>query len=182
MMASRTSSNERNVKARVEVEARVKQQRQRPIPARLSTRNNRRSLALLPAAIFILGVLAAVFGSGTVGLVFVLLFSLGGAAGVLLLRRVTQMVDTAPLALLDEREIAQRNHGHQRAFQWGLILIGALWVLAVVDHFTASTFQFIADDGWIYVLLASLVSASMLPAAVLAWSWKAPQGIDDLEH
>lgn len=182
MKASRPSSRQHSLELRDEMDTRVQQQRQRPLPAWLSTRGNRRSLALAPAVTFTLGVLAAIIGNGTGGLLVMFLVTIGGAAGTVLLRRATQMLDAAPLALLDEREIAERNHGHQRAFQWVLALIGVLWVLAIIDQITASTSQLLGNYGWIYLTLAALVSASMLPAAALAWNWKAPQDLDDLEN
>ena len=181
MKASRSSNSQRTLEVRAEVQARVQQQRQRHLPAWLRTRSTQRLLALTPALTLALGVLAATLDSSTGALLVLILATLCGAGGTILLRRITQMVDTAPLALLDEREIAQRHHGHQRAFLWGLILIGTLCALAVIDHTTASTFQFFSDVGWIYLTLVAFVAASMLPAAALAWSWEAPQDLGDIE-
>lgn len=181
MKAFRPSDSQRTLEVRAEVEVRVQQHRQRQLPAWLRTRSTQRLLALTPAFIFALGVLAATLDSSTGALLVLILATLCGSAGTILLRRITQMVDTAPLALLDEREIAQRHHGHQRAFLWVLILIGTLCALAVIDHTTASTFQFFGDLSWIYLTLVAFIAASMLPAAALAWSWEAPQDLGDIE-
>lgn len=175
MKVSRPSNSQRNLEARAEMEARVQQRRQRPLPQWLSTSRNRRALALTPAVTFALGVLAAISGNGVVGLLLIFFVTLGGAVSTVLLRRASQLLDAAPLALLDEREIAQRNQSHQRAFQWVLTLVGVLWVLAIVEQITANTFQFLGDYGWVFLTLSALLSASMLPAALLAWNWKTPQ-------
>lgn len=181
MKASRPSNSQRTLEVRADVETRVQQHRQRHLPAWLRKRSIQRFLALTPALILALGVLAATIDSRYGAMLVLILATLCGSACTILLRRITQMVDTAPLALLDEREIAQRHHGHQRAFLWVLILLGTLCALAVVDYATADTFQFFSDVGWICLLLVAFCAASMLPAAALAWSWEAPQDLDDTD-
>lgn len=130
----------------------------------------------MPAATFTLGVLAAIFVASGVGLVLFLLMTLSGAAGIMLLRRVTQLLDAAPPGLLDEREIPQRDQAYRRAHWLTLALVGVLWLLAVVDVFMTgdSGTPVLSGVGWVFLTLTAGVTVSMLPAAVLAWSWDAP--------
>lgn len=176
MNVSRPSSNERGADLRAEMEARVQQQRQRPMPSWLASHRRRRGLAMVPAATFALGVLAATLGDSGVGLVLMLLVTLCGAAGTLLLRRATQMLDAAPPGLLDEREITQRNQAYRRGHWLTLALVGVMWLLAAIDGFVVAgdTAPVLSGVGWVYLTLTALLTTSMLPAAALAWAWDMP--------
>ena len=172
-MTSRPTSAQRSAELRTAMEARIQQQRQRPLPGWLAARGRRRALALVPAILFTVGVAAA--AAETLGLGLMVLVAALGLTGVLVLRRATQMLDTAPDGLLDEREISQRDRGYRDAFHLTLALLFALWVLAVADGFVAKTGTagLFNGDGWIYLTLASLFAVFTLPAAALTWRWQA---------
>lgn len=176
MNPSPHGSEPRGTDLRAQMEARIQHHRQRPVPLWLASRGRRRGLALIPAATFVLGVLAASFVPSGVGLVLLLLMSLSGAAGMMLLRRVTQLLDAAPPGLLDEREIPQRDQAYRRAHWLTLTLVGVMYLLAVVDVFMTgeSDTPVLRGVGWILLTLTAGVTVSMLPAAALAWSWDVP--------
>jgi len=176
-----SSSEQRRAALRAEMEARVQQQRQQPLPAWLAARGNRRALALVPAATFTVGVVAAAVDGETLGVLVMTVAAALGVGGILLLRRTTRMLDSAPDRLLDEREISERDRAYRRGFHLTLALLGVLMVLAVVDAFLTktSTVRLFGGDGWIHLVLASFFTVSMLPAAALAWHWQAPA--DDLD-
>ncbi|MFB2581363.1 hypothetical protein ACEXQD_08930 [Herbiconiux sp. P15] len=181
MNASPPDSNRRRADLRDQMEARIQQQRLRPLPSWLAGRGRRRLLALAPAVTLALGVLAATLdgSSAGVGLLLLVLAALTGAAGTVLLRRASQMLDTAPSGLLDEREVAQRNEAYRRGHRLALVVVGVLWLLAVIDGFglAGSPTPLLSGTGWVYVTLAALLAISMLPAAALTWAWTAP--LDD---
>ncbi|MBB2903121.1 hypothetical protein FHR75_003963 [Kineococcus radiotolerans] len=159
---------------RAATHARLQEQRQQPLPAWLATRTARRALALLPAATFASGVLAATVGDFDPGLVA---FAIAPASYALaVLRRATRMLDDAPENLLDEREISDRDHAYRRGFRLTLLLLGALAVLAVLDNLLADEagMQIVETGGWTTLLVASFLTATMLPAAALAWTWREP--------
>lgn len=175
MNTSRPSTAQRSAELRAATHARLQQQRQRPLPGWLAARGRRRVLALSPALVFAVGLAAAVLAD-TLGLLLMMVVAALGIAGVLLLRRATQMLDVAPEGLLDEREISQRDRAYRDAFHLTLALAFALWMLAVADGFVtkaASTGLF-DGDGWINLTLASFFTVFMLPAAALTWRWQAP--------
>ena len=181
MNASRPGSADRLAELRAEKEAWLQQQRQRPLPAWLESRRNRRALALAPLVTFVLGVVVAAAGDGLTGLALMLGVMVLGAVTTVLLRRVTRMLDAAPEALLDEREVSQRDRAYRRGFHLTTALLGALTLLAVLDDVWAevSTGRLFREADWIHLMLVSSVAASMLPAAVLAWTWQAPLDLDD---
>lgn len=178
MNAARPTTAQRRAELRAAAQAHMQEQRQRPLPGWLAAPGRRRALALVPAVIFAVGVVAAVLAD-TLGLLLMVLVAALGMAGVLVLRRATQMLDTAPDVLLDEREIGQRNRGYRDAFNLTLALLFVLWVLAVADGFVAKTgaIGLFDGDGWIYLTLASFFTIFTLPAAALTWRWQAP--LDD---
>ncbi|MFC7402418.1 hypothetical protein [Citricoccus sp. GCM10030269] len=165
---------------RAAAQAHMQQQRQRPLPGWLAVPGRRRALALAPAVIFIIGVIAAILAD-TLGLLLMMVVAVLGIAGVLVLRRATQMLDTAPEDLLDEREISQRDRGYRDAFHLTLALLFVMWVLAVADGFIAKVGNtgLFDGDGWIFLTLASFFAIFMLPAASLTWRW--PAHPDDQE-
>lgn len=178
MNTSRPTRAQRSAELRAGVQVHMQQQRQRPLPGWLAAPGRRRALALVPAVIFSVGVVAAVLAD-TLGLLLMMLVAVLGMAGVLVLRRATQMLDAAPEGLLDEREISQRDRGYRDAFHLTLALLFVLWVLAVADGFLAKigTTALLEGDGWIYLILASFFTIFTLPAAALTWRWQAP--LDD---
>ncbi|WP_432543991.1 hypothetical protein [Kineococcus sp. SYSU DK002] len=155
--------------------ARLQEQRQQPLPAWLATRTARRALALLPVATFALGVLAATAGGG-----FNTALISGATAltsyALAVLRRATRMLDNVPENLLDEREISDRDHAYRRGFRLTLLLLGALTLLAVLNSFLVQEagVQLFEPVGWMVLLVASFLTATMLPAAALAWNWREP--------
>lgn len=180
MNTSRPTRAQRGAELRAEVQVRTQQHRQRPLPGWLAAPGRRRALALVPAAIFLVGVVAAILAD-TLGLLFMMLVAILGMAGILVLRRATQMLDAAPEALLDEREISQRDRGYRDAFHLTLTLLSVLWMLAFADGFLAKVGAtgLLDGDGWIYLILASLFTTFTLPSAALTWRWQAP--LDDQE-
>ncbi|WP_432537287.1 hypothetical protein [Kineococcus arenarius] len=179
------SSAQRRARLRAEMEARVQEQRRQPLPTWLATRTARRALALLPAATFALGVAAAVAGGGALTALLVGVTSVLGATGIVQLRRATRMLDNAPEGLLDEREISDRDHAYRRGFRLTLVLLGALVALAVLNGFLAqeTDLELVGGVGWMALLFASSLTAGMLPAAALAWHWRAPADeVDDLDE
>ncbi|MGY1846079.1 hypothetical protein [Blastococcus sp. SYSU DS1021] len=178
MSTSRPTTAQRSAELRAAAQARMQQKRQRPLPGWLTAPGRRRALALVPAIIFTVGVVAAVLAD-TLGLLLMMLVAVLGMAGVLVLRRATQMLDAAPEVLLDEREISQRDRGYRDAFHLTLAFLFVLWVLAIADGVATKTGTtgLFDGDGWIYLTLASFFTISTLPAAALTWRWQAP--LDD---
>ena len=171
---------ERRSHRRTASHARLQEERQQPLPAWLATRTARRALALLPAATFAVGVLAATVGGG-----FALISAFTGlcAYALAVLRRATRMLDNVPEDLLDEREISDRDHAYRRGFNLTLSLLGALALLAVLDNVLAQEagVQLLENSGWPVLIGATFLTASMLPAAALAWTWRDPMDeADDL--
>lgn len=179
-MSTSRPTAQRSAELRAAAQAHMQHQRQRPLPGWLAAPGRRRVLALVPAVIFAVGVVAAVLAD-TLGLLLMMLVAVLGMAGVLVMRRATQMLDTAPEGLLDEREISQRDRGHRDAFPLTLALLFVLWMLAIADGFVAKigTTGLFDGDGWIYLTLASFFTAFTLPSAALAWRWQAPQDDQD---
>ncbi|NAZ81548.1 hypothetical protein GTR02_06925 [Kineococcus sp. R8] len=159
---------------RAATHARLQEQRQQPLPAWLATRTARRALALLPAATFASGVLAATVGDFDLGLVACATAPVSYALTVL--RRATRMLGDAQENLLDEREISDRDHAYRRGFRLTLSLLGVLAVLAVLDNLLAQEagVQLLKTSGWPVLVVATSLTATMLPAAALAWSWREP--------
>ncbi|WP_432484099.1 hypothetical protein [Kineococcus esterisolvens] len=170
------ASTERRAHLRAATQARLQEQRQQPLPAWLATRTARRALALLPMATFALGVLAATAGGGFNTAVLSAATSLLASYAIVALRRATRMLDNAPESLLDEREISDRDHAYRRGFRLTLLLLGALTVLTVLNSFLAQEagVQLFESVGWMALIFASLLTATMLPAAALAWNWREP--------
>lgn len=166
---------ERRAHLRSATHARLQEQRQQPLPAWLATRTTRRALALLPAATFTLGALAATAAGGLNPALISVATALASYA-LAVLRRATQMLDNAPENLLDEREISDRDHAYRRGFRLTLLLLGALTLLAVLNRFLAQEtgLQLFETVNWMVLLVASLLTATMLPAAALAWTWREP--------
>lgn len=178
-------SAQRRTQLRAHTEERLQEQRQQPLPPWLASRNARRTLALLPAATFSLGVLAATAGGGFNTAVLGGATSIVGSYGIGALRRATRMLDHAPENLLDEREISDRDHAYRRGFRLSLVLLGALTFLAVLNSFLAEEagLQLFESVGWMALIFASLLTAAMLPAAALAWNWRDPvDEADDLDE
>jgi hypothetical protein len=171
---------ERRAHARAASRARLQEERQQPLPAWLATRTARRALALLPVATFAIGVLAAAAGGGfPTAMISVAVALVSYALAVL--RRATRMLDNTPENLLDEREISDRDHAYRRGFRLTLVLLGALTLLAGLDSFLAEEagVQLFDTVGWVVVLVASFLTATMLPAAALAWTWREPDDLDE---
>jgi hypothetical protein len=171
---------ERRAHARAATQARLQEQRQQPLPAWLATRTARRALALLPVATFAIGVLAAAAGGGfPTAMISVAVALVSYALAVL--RRATRMLDNTPENLLDEREISDRDHAYRRGFRLTLVLLGALTLLAGFDSFLAEEagVQLFDTMGWVVLLVASFLTATMLPAAALAWTWREPDDLDE---
>ncbi|PRY12478.1 hypothetical protein [Kineococcus rhizosphaerae] len=176
-------SAQRRAQLRAQTEARVQEQRQQPLPPWLATRTARRTLALLPVATFGLGVLAATAGGGTNTALLGAATSVVGSSGIGALRRATRMLDRAPENLLDEREISDRDHAYRRGFHLTLVLLGLVAVLAALNSFLAQEagLQLFESVGWMVLTFASFLTTTMLPAAALAWNWRAPvDEADDL--
>ncbi|MFG6444054.1 hypothetical protein ACFXQA_02160 [Microbacterium sp. P07] len=161
---------ERTAELRGEMDKRAADWRQRPQPAWMRPPTSRRVLALAPAVTFALGIAAALAAEEPVGVVLLMCALVIGAAGTVLLRRATHMLDNAPHAQLDEREISQRDRGFRAAFRVALGVVGMLWVLAVVDGFFASSFNLFGTNSWVFLTLAALVTVTMAPAAALLWN------------
>lgn len=180
MNTSRPTRAQRSADMRAAAQAYMQRQRQRPLPGWLAVPGRRRALALVPAVIFTVGVVAALIAD-TLGLLLMMLVAVLGMAGILVLRRATQMLDAAPEGLLDEREISQRDRGYRDAFHLTLALLFVLWLLAIADGFVAKigVTGLFDGDGWIYLILASFFTVSTLPAAALTWRWQAPQDDQD---
>lgn len=175
MNLTRTTRTERRSHQRAASHARLQEQRQQPLPAWLATRTARRALALLPVVTFAFGVLAATAGGGF----NTALISVGTGLtsyALAVLRRATRMLDNTPEDLLDEREISDRDHAYRRGFRLTLLLLGAVTLLAVLNSFLAqeAEVQLIEPVGWMVLIVASLLTATMLPAAALAWTWREP--------
>jgi hypothetical protein len=171
---------ERRARTRAATQARLQAERQQPLPAWLATRTARRALTLLPVATFALGVLAAAAGGGfTTAMISVAVALVSYALAVL--RRATRMLDNAPVDLLDEREISERDHAYRRGFRLTLVLVGALTLLAGLNSFLAQEagVQLFDTVGWMVLLVASFLTATMLPAAALAWTWREPEDLDE---
>lgn len=173
MNPTRTTRTERRSHQRAASHARRQEQRQQPLPAWLATRTARRALALLPGATFAIGVLAATVGGG-----FSLISGLAAlsACALAVLRRATRMLDDAPEDLLDEREISDRDHAYRRGFTLIMWLLSVLTILAVLDSLLAQEagVQLLKPSGWPVLVGATFLTATMLPAAALAWTWREP--------
>lgn len=176
MNPTRTTRTERRSHQRAASHARLQEQRQQPLPAWLATRTARRTLALLPAATLALGALVAVTGGGDFNPALISVGTALGTYALTVLRRATRMLDDAPEDLLDEREISDRDHAYRRGFRLTLGLLGGLAVLAVLDNVLAQEagVQLLQTKGWVVLLVASFLTATMLPAAALAWTWREP--------
>ena len=177
--STQLSNAQRRAQLRTAMETRMQEKRQRPLPTWLASRSGRRTLSLVPAATFTVGVLAAAVGDTIAGAFLGLSVAILGASGILLLRRATLMLDTAPENLLDEREIGERDQAYRRGFQLTLTLLGTLMLLAALDAFLTktTTTELFTGAGWITLTIASFLTVSMLPSAALAWNWSAP--VDD---
>ena len=170
MSDSHSNTNRRAADLRVEMEDRLGDSRQRPIPVWLRKPTARVALTFSPAITFSLGVAAAFTAQHTLGIVFLILALVSGATGTIFLRRATNMLDNAPHRLLDERELAQRNRAFGHAFKLALAIVGILWALAVIDQFLTGPTHLIGGYAWMFITLTALVTMSMLPAAVLLWN------------
>jgi len=180
MSNSRPSSARSAGELRAAAQDRLQEQRQRRAPGWLASQGRRRAVALIPAAVFGLGVLAA--AAGRWGYLFLVVAAGLSLAAAVVLPKVTQQLASAPDGLLDERETSQRDRAYRQAFSWVLVLLGALWVLALtdglVDRLTGTAlFQ---DDGTVHLALATLLAAAALPTAVLTWTWRPP--VDDRDE
>ena len=175
-MTDSPDRRDRTAELRSEMDARVDEWRERPLPAWLRSSATRHALALTPAATFVLGIGAAFTVGEPLGVVALVLAVLVGAVGTVLLRRATRMLDAAPHGRLDERELAQRDRAFRRAFRLALGIVGMLWLLAVVDGFTAE--RLLDGHAWVVVTLAAFVAMTMVPAATLL-SGSTPANDDD---
>ena len=170
MSNSHPSKRERAAELRVEMDRHAAGWRQRRQPVWMRTPANRRVLAFSPAITFALGVASALAAEEPLGLALLMSALLIGAAGTVLLRRATPLLDNAPREQLDEREISQSNRGFHSAFHVSLGVVGMLWVLAVIDEFIATSANLLGGNSWIFLTLAALITVSMAPAAVLLWN------------
>jgi drug/metabolite transporter (DMT)-like permease len=159
---------------RAEMDARLQDQRNAPLPGWLAGRTRRRVLAVLPPAVVLAcGLAAAARPDDTAGILLMLLTAVLAVAAILLLRRASRLLDAVPDRLLDEREIGERNAAHRTAHGVTVILFGLLAVVAIVDGLvTRSTGdRLIPGDNWIQVLITGMLVATMIPAAVITWRW-----------
>ena len=170
MSDSHSNANQRAAELRLERDRRLEAWRNQPVAAWLHQSAARRALAFAPAITIVLGIAAAVTSQETLGLVLLGLALVIGAAGTVLLRRASSLLDSAPPGMLDEREVAERNRAYRRAFQLALGIVGLLWLLAVIDGFLPVPNRVLDGFAWVFLTLTAFVSMSMIPAAALLWN------------
>lgn len=164
-----------------EKDARLRRHRDRPLPPWLTSRGNRRAVAMLPLVPLACGLVAGTRPDSVLRSTLLAAVALSSVAGILVLRWVTRLLDAVPDRLLDEREIGERDRAYRRAHGLVVGLIGLLMVLAVADGVLSKVTgsPLIPGDGWIAVTISTMLVATMVPAAVLAWRWTdAPADLD----
>ena len=174
MSTERPTTAERRAELRAQTDAHLAELRERPLPGWLASRRNRRALALLPAVTLACGLVAATSGDGPLLLVALPAVSLSAVVAILLLRRATRLLDSAPDRLLDEREVGVRDDAHRRAHHLVLGLLTGGWLLALADRVVERDggAELVTGDGWIFLFITLLLVVSALPAAVLAWRYE----------
>ncbi|MFC5931647.1 hypothetical protein D6T64_05435 [Cryobacterium melibiosiphilum] len=170
MSDSNSNARRRAAELHVEMQDRLEDSRQRPLPSWLRKPIARIALTFSPAITFSLGIAAAFSAQNSLGLVLLSLALVTGATGTIFLRLAINRLDNAPRKVLDERELAQRNRAFGRAFQLALAIVGMLWALAVIDQFAAGPIQLLGGNSWIFITLTAVVTMTMVPAAVILWS------------
>src|SRR5690349_17620263 len=123
--ATAANRAERVRRRRAEMESVLDTQRQRPLPAWLSSRRSRRALAMLPIPLLMCGLIAGTLRHQVGQGVVILALVWASAALMVLLRRATRLLDAMPDRLLDEREICERNDASRHAYR----LVTALLLL-----------------------------------------------------
>ncbi|MEU4693990.1 hypothetical protein [Actinoplanes sp. NPDC023714] len=167
---------------RAEMDARIQQQREAPLPGWLASRPRRRLLAVVPpVAVLACGIVTATRPDDTLGTVLLALTAVLAAAGILTLRRASRLLDAVPDRLLDEREIGERNAAHRVAHGVTVGLFAVLFLLAVADGLAgrSSGSELIPGDNWIQVMVTGMLVATMIPAAVITWRRPDPIGPED---
>ena len=159
-----------------EKDARMQQLRHRTLPAWLARRGNRRAVALLPVVPLACGIYAGTLPDTVLRSALMASVAAVCVIGILLLRRVTRLLDAVPDRLLDEREIDERNRAYRRAHALVVGLLGLLAVLAVTDGTwrKVTGTALMSGDGWLPVTMTAMLVAGMIPAAVVAWRWEEP--------
>lgn len=158
---------------RDQADARLAAERLRPLPAWLTSRGQRRAVALLPTLPLVCGLVAGVLPDGGTQTTLIALTATVSVLTILLLRRTTRLLDAVPDRFLDEREIDERNDAYRRAYQLVGMLLFLLAALAVADGTLTRTSgpELVPGDGWVRILVTSALVATMVPAAVAAWRW-----------
>lgn len=186
MNAEYTASDRRDLRAgelRAEMDARLVASRQRPLPAWLASRGNRRAVALLPLLPLAAGLFAgtledSILRSALLAAVAALL-----VAAILLLRWATRLLDAVPDRLLDEREIGQRDAAYKAAHPVVVALLTLLVLVGIADGtaMKLTGLPLVPGDGWLPITLTAMLVSTTVPAAVLAWRWVDPpaDGADD---
>jgi hypothetical protein len=158
---------------RARADAALEQRRARPVPAWLTSRRNRRALALVPLAVLMVGIGAGVAPDGVLRAALEFSAIALGLAGTQL-RRVTRLLDAMPDRLLDEREIAERNDASRRAYHLATGTAGVLFLAAAASDvvFRVTGSALISAGGWVPALLGGFLAVTIIPSAVAAWRWK----------
>ncbi|MDI6100217.1 hypothetical protein QLQ12_16555 [Actinoplanes sp. NEAU-A12] len=165
---------ERVLELRTEMDARIQAQRHAPLPRWLAHRSTRRAIAAgPPLTVLACGLLTATRPDDAVGTALLGATAALALASLLLLRRASRLLDTAPDRLLDEREIGERNAAHRRAHALTIGLFALLMIVAVADALMTRSggAALIPGDNWIQVMVTAMLVAGMIPAAVMAWRW-----------
>lgn len=135
-------------------------------PSRLRTRNVRRTLVVLVAALAVALGFLALWPDTKVRtyLEFASIASLIG--GYLLLRKSVRLIADAPNELLDERQIAVRDAAHTVAYRI-LAIVSVIFVLLFI---LADAGDNLSDGRGTPLILGFLLLAGSLPSMVLAWN------------
>ncbi|GAA4953729.1 hypothetical protein [Actinoplanes utahensis] len=157
---------------RTEMDARIRAQREAPLPGWLAGRTARRIVAVVPpTAVLTCGLLTATRPDDTIGTVLLAVTAVLAVGALLLLRKAVRLLDSVPDRLLGEREISERNAAHRRAHGLTIGLFTLLTLVAIADGVMGRSggTPLIPGDNWIQVLVTATLVAGMIPAAVMAW-------------
>jgi hypothetical protein len=169
-----STTAERVAELRAEMDARIQARRDAPLPGWLSRRSYRRAVATVPpVTVLVCGLLTATRPDDALGTVLLGATAAFAAAGLLLVRRASRLLDEVPDRLLDEREIGERDAAHRHAHGLTIGLLTLVTLIAIADGVLARSggTALIPGDNWIQVLVTTTLVAGMIPAAVIAWSW-----------
>jgi hypothetical protein len=161
-----------------EKDARIRQHRERPLPAWLASRRSRRALALAPILPLAVGFYAGTLPDTILRSSLMAAVAVLSVALILLLRIGTRLLDSAPDRLLDEREISERNLAYRLAHGLVVALFSLLALMAIADGVVRKTADaaLVDGDGWISITITAMLAGAMIPAAVLAWRHNEPHG------